>query len=183
MNQRYFVFDVESTSLHGEGFAAGAIVCAPFYIQNFYHRIEIIDSFSLVSTEGMKNANKWVKKNVIPQLLSMPKCKTNKELRDKFYQFFMKYKECDIYSDVNFPVETNFLSQIARDDLKNREFDMPYPLSDVSHYIDISIDRLKKYKQLRTSERQDEDTLKIHNPVSDSIISACLLLNHFYYKK
>ena len=60
MKNNIFVFDVESTSLHGSGFAVGAIVVNKIKVE--------IDRFELLSIEGATKANDWVKENVIPNL-------------------------------------------------------------------------------------------------------------------
>ena len=123
MQKNILLFDVESTSLHGTGFAVGAIVVNRGGTE--------LDRFELLSKEGAEKANDWVKQNVIPNLSDMPICKTDKELRDAFFNFYLKHKEtAEVWSDVNFPVETNFLHAIVNDAPKEREWSMPYPLFD-----------------------------------------------------
>lgn len=153
-----FVFDCESTSLHGSTFAVGAIVSD--------QKGNEIDRFELMSLEGKDNAGDWVQENVIPGLSDMPTCATDLELRNSFFEFYMKHKEsCDIYSDVNYPVETNFLAAVVVDDLAKREWSMPYPLHDIAMFVNIDIDRCAKY------ERETENKLRKHNPTDDSISS------------
>ena len=52
MQKNILLFDVESTTLHGTGFAVGAIVVN--------RKGEEIDRFELLSQEGAKKANDWV---------------------------------------------------------------------------------------------------------------------------
>lgn len=160
MKENIFVFDVESTSLHGTGFAVGAVV---------YNKDGTeIDRFELMSLEGAAVANQWVKDTVLPHLQDMPTCNLRYTLRESFYAFYMKHKEtAEIWSDCNFPVETNFLSEIVNDAPKIREFEMPYPLKDISTIVDINIDRVKEcgIKDLRK-----------HNPLDDARASAYFLL-------
>ncbi len=161
--ENIFVFDVESIGLHGVGFAVGATVI------DQKSKLEV-DKFALVSTEGMVDAcdNEWVKKNVFPKISNFPNCQSLIELRDKFYAFYCKHKDtCEIWSDVNFPVETNFLSAVVNDDIKNREWNMPYPLLDISSQIDVSISRI---------ENCGIEGLQEHNPLHDAIASAYLYL-------
>lgn len=160
--QNIFVFDVESIGLHGIGFAVGATVI------DKKSKLEV-DRFSLVSAEGIEICdNEWVKQNVFPKISNLPKCETLLELRDRFYGFYSKHKDtCEIWSDVNFPVETNFLSAIVNDDIKNREWNMPYPLLDISSQIDVSINRIQNC---------GIDGLEEHNPLHDAIASAYLYL-------
>lgn len=167
MKENVLVFDVESISLHGEGFAVGAVVANK-------KTSVIIDRFELLSEEGEGKANDWVKENIIPHLLSMNTCQTNLQLRDQFYAFYMKWKDsCDIYSDVNFPVETNFLSAIVADNPQEREWNMPYPLLDVADIVDISIDRLQECGK----------NLIKHHPAHDAEASAICLLKRLNVEK
>jgi hypothetical protein len=209
-----FVFDCESTSLHGTTFAVGCVVYSlldiPYkreyglsfgkkketrvekiennvyqynnmngreigaYICEYFIKKEWveIDRFELLSLEGKEKAGDWVKENVIPNISDMPTCDTDKELRDRFFEFYMKHKEnSDVYSDVNYPVETNFLAAVVADDLKSREWVMPYPLFDIAMYVDIEIDRCEKY------ENETGKKLRKHNPVDDSIASFHCFIN------
>lgn len=162
MKKNIFLFDVESTSLHGTAFAVGAVVVNIDGLE--------IDRFELLSKEGAEKANDWVKENVIPNLLDMPTCKTDKQLRNDFFIFYLKHREtAEIWSDVNFPVETNFLHSIVNDFPNEREWIMPYPLFDVSTLVDVNIDRLSEcgIKGLRK-----------HNPLDDSISSVYTLLKY-----
>ena len=155
------MFDVESTSLFGTGFAVGVIVISP-------DRKEI-DNFVLKSLEGESKAGDWVKQNVTPNLVNMVSCETDRELRDRFFEFYKKHKaSCDIWSDCNFPVETNFLNQVVQDDLANREFEMPYPLKDLCTILDFNIDR-ESHSDLKYFFRK-------HNPLDDAIASAYCLI-------
>ena len=159
-----FVFDCESTSLHGSTFAVGCIVTD--------QKGNEIDRFELLSLEGKEKAGDWVKQNVIPNLEDMPTCKTDLELRTTFFEFYMKHKDtCEIFSDCNFPVETNFLTTVVNDDIVNREWSMPYPLKDISTIVDINIDRCKVY------EEKTGLILRKHNPTDDSISSLYCFLN------
>jgi hypothetical protein len=161
--ENILVFDVESTSLHGTGFAVGAIVINRGGTE--------IDRFELLSIEGATAANDWVKQNVLPHLKDMPTCAYNGTLRDKFYNFYMKHKDtAEVWSDCNFPVETNFLSEIVKDNFAERQWQMPYPLKDISTVVDIDIDRIKEY---------GVSDLRKHNPLDDARASAYVLLKYF----
>lgn len=164
MQKNILLFDVESTSLHGTGFAFGVVVVDKSGLE--------IDHLELLSKEGAKKVNNWVKENVIPNLSDMPTCETDKELRDSFFNFYLKHKEtAEIWSDVNFPVETNFLHSILNDSPKDREWLMPYPLKDMSTLIDVDIDRHTEC---------GITNLRKHNPLDDSRASACLLIKTYF---
>ena len=158
-----FIFDVESTSLHGTGFAVGAIVSTP--------NGDVIDQFELLSLEGAQKASTWVKENVLPALSEIENCTTDLQLRNRFFNFYMKYKEtCEIWGDCIFPVETNFLAAVVADSSETREWSMPYPLKDISTLVDINIDRTAKY------ETETGRKLKKHNPTDDCVASLYCLL-------
>lgn len=162
MKPNILVFDVESTGLHGSGFAVGAIIVNRVGTE--------VDRFELKSKEGEQLANDWVKQNVIPHLEDMPFCNTDREMRDAFYDFYMKHKEtAEIWSDCNFPVETNFLSEIVKDDFEARQWNMPYPLKDISTIVDIDLDRVKE---------SGLNKLRKHNPLDDAIASTKCLLKY-----
>lgn len=66
MKNNILVFDVESTSLYGTGFAVGAIVQTKDGLE--------IDRFELLSKEDSNKANDWVKQNVLPNLFLIGVC-------------------------------------------------------------------------------------------------------------
>jgi len=152
-----FVFDVESTDLHGKGFAVGAIVLDA-------KTGEEVDSFLLKSFEGEKDSCEWVKTNVLPWLKDYPAVATGTELRNRFWKFYLEHKDdCEVWADVAYPVETNFLEEVYRDDPENRAFAMPYPLCDISSHVDVNVDRVK-FSELMGLEK--------HNPFHDALASA-----------
>lgn len=156
-----FMFDVESTSLFGAGFAVGVIVIDA--------NGKELDKFELKSKEGESKSGSWVSEYVLPNLVDMPSCETDKELREEFYKFYKKHADhCDVWSDCNFPVETNFLYHVVNDDISEREFSMPYPLKDLSTILPVDIDR-NQYCDLKYFFRK-------HNPYDDALASAFCLL-------
>ena len=163
MKPNILVFDVESTSLHGKGFAVGAVVIEKKSGKE-------LDSFIMKSIQSEKDANAWVKENVLPHLINFPSVKTDFELRYSFWCFMRVYQDvCDIWVDVGYPVETNFLEEIYNDEWSEREFSMPYPLLDVSTILNIEINR-NEYCEL--------EGLKAHNPYDDARASAYSLLKY-----
>ncbi|MFQ5447943.1 MAG: hypothetical protein ACE5FF_13525 [Saprospiraceae bacterium] len=94
----------------------------------------------------------------------MPACKALKELRTRFYGFYLKHKDsADIFSDVNFPVETNFLSTVVADAPEERAWNMPYPLYDIANFVPLDIDR---------TEACGIPGLRKHHPLDDAMASA-----------
>ena len=168
MKKQILLFDAEATSLYGETFAVGAIVADD--------NNNIIDRFELMSTDLSEQANDWVKENVLPHLKKMPTCKTGVELRTAFYEWYMKHKEnCTFWSDVNYPVETNFLNAIVKDDEENRQWNMPYPLYDVANFVDVNIDRLDVDACKKLGMRK-------HHPSDDALSSYYTLIDSTGWK-
>lgn len=160
VTKNLLLFDVESASLFGKAIAVGAIVAD--------WKGNILEEFSLRASAPEKKSDEWVKKNVIPVLGNIPICKTGSELRTHFYDWYLKYKKsCTIWSDVNFPVETNFLAAIVADD-PQRAFNMPFPLYDVSAYLPLHIDRITHC---------GISGFQKHNPLHDAKASYYSLLN------
>jgi hypothetical protein len=123
----------------------------------------------LLADEGIPLCVEWVWENVLPKLSDMPTCNTMKELRDRFYQFYQNHKAtADVFSDVNFPVETNFLSAIVADDPEKRQFEMPYPLYDIVNHVPLEVDRF---------ESSGLTDLRKHHPLDDAMASAICYLN------
>ena len=167
MKKNILLFDVEAISLHGGAFAVGAIVAD--------ENDEIIDKFSLKSLEGERNVGDWVKQNVLPSLTDMPTCKTNLDLGNKFYNWYLKHMDnCEIWSDVNYPVETNFLSALVSNDPIAREWKMPYPFYDVADFVDVNVDR---------AQASGIPGLRKHHPMDDAIASFHCLIKSDGFKK
>ncbi|MCF8245532.1 MAG: hypothetical protein K9J37_13660 [Saprospiraceae bacterium] len=161
MKPNILVFDCEAVHLHGVTFAAAALVIDRSTRQ-------ILDQFELLAEEGIPMCGDWVQENVLPHLGDLPTCKTSKELRDRFFQFYQQHKgTADIFSDVNFPVETNFLSAIVADDPEKRQFEMPYPLYDVANFVDVNIERFAAC---------GIPNLRKHHPLDDALASGICYL-------
>ena len=174
MKKNIFVFDCESDGLFGRTFAVGAVVAD--------RDGNILDKFEMKSTGAEKEVKSWwVKENVIPHIATMPKCRSIYTLYDEFYKFYLRNKNtCEIYSDCNFPVETNFLSDVAKQDINNREFNMPFPLLDIATPENISIDRVEHFEKKNADyicQSPATRKLRKHNPLDDAVASLCLLLN------
>ena len=160
MGKNIFMFDVESDGLYGKGFAVGAVVANEM--------CEIVETFELKVDTSI--SSDWVEENVLPHLKDMPTCNSTKELRTKFYEFYMKHKDtCNIYSDCNYPVETNFLNDIVQDD-ENRCWNMPYPLMDIATSDNINMSRSELYENTAGKK------LREHNPLDDAIASLYFML-------
>lgn len=181
-----FFFDVESQSLHGEGFAFGYVVITKHENSN---ELVILEKGECYSIEGAKGATDWVQEHIIPSLsyltpylqrditvlkkssLPYEVVVTTKELRDRFFGIYKKWKDqnAEFWTDVNFPVESNFLSAIVKDANGTRDWEMPYALLDVASFLDVKVNR-NEYSELKS--------LRKHNPLDDILASAYSLYKY-----
>jgi hypothetical protein len=167
------IFDIESDGLFGKGFAYAYV--------KLDENNNIIELDSCMSQIEVKD--EWVRQNVLP-MRTLKNVHTNKALRNSFFEVLKKSKDCQIWGDVVFPVETNFLEEVANDDIESRKFEMPYPLFDISTIRDINIPRIKTfnedmyklYPQLINS--LSVYNLKEHNPLHDVLASTYLLTHN-----
>ena len=114
------VFDVESTELHGVGFAYGVVVMEK-------ETGRVVDSDTRIHWEtAREDSCEWVQENVLPKLEKtkyiLAPAETLESLRTRFYDFYLKWADqADVYRDVIFPVETNFLSAVFADNKEKRQ--------------------------------------------------------------
>ena len=161
-NKNIFSLDCETNGLYGDCFAVGVIILSPEGL--------IIDKFSGIS-QVEEVTNDWVKENVLPELSGLKIFSTRKQMRDAFWEFWIKHKDtCICISDIGVPVESGFFKQCVLDDLDNRQWDAPYPLHEVSTLlfakgVDPDINRIE-YSDINT------ETIKQHNPVDDAYVSG-----------
>ena len=160
-----FSFDAESDGLAGESFAIGAIVIDWQGV--------IVEKFTAIA-EAESVTNHWVQTNVLPHLQNLKVYSSKKEMREAFWQFWMKYKnESLALADIGVPVEANLLNTCIHDDLDAREFQGPYPLYDLSAFLLIAghhpIDLQRKIFVDRTD-------LMEHNPLDDALATALTLI-------
>ena len=156
---KLFVFDVETDGLYGDGFAVGAVVLEDG---------KEVARFSGIA-EPEKVKNEWVRENVIPHLDGLTEFPTRKDMRNAFWEFWMKHRDGALcFADFGSPVESGFFRACVTDDPERRMWDGPYPLHEVGTLllaagIDPDIDRVE-FSGLKN--------LKKHNPVDDALASA-----------
>lgn len=166
MPKLFFVFDVESVGLHGQGFYVGVVV-----IEESGH---VLDCFSCgcLSDDALGSSfesREWVSKNV-PPLPSSP-LSGPRAVRDLFWKYWTHWKEkgAVMAADCAWPVEARFLLECVDDELKAREWSGPYPLIDIgSVLLAAGVDPLKKFHRL-------PEELPEHNPLADARQSARVL--------
>jgi hypothetical protein len=161
----FFVFDVESAGLHGEGYAVGFVVRdreGNKLDQGLY-------ACQLNSVRGHESGFEWVRKNIEP---IEPTHESAWLVRAAFWRKwqFWKAKNAVLVADCAWPVEARFLAACVDDHPVEREMQGPYPLYDLS-----SIMFAANRDPLATNARMD-DELPQHNPLMDARQSARLLL-------
>lgn len=162
----YFVFDVESIGLHGEGYAVGYVVVDPSGIEMESGRFACPPSDAM----GDDSDREWVEKN-IPRIPANC-CDTNL-VRVKFWEQWMKWKAkgAVLVSDCGWPVEARFLAACVDWDTASRKWEGPYPLHDLaSVMLANGIDPMGNFDRL-------EDELPKHDPLCDARQSARLFVS------
>jgi len=170
----FFVFDVESIGLHGEGFA----VAGGIYISGAAQR-EFFYWCSPEFAQGTLTNLRWVRDNIPPLPGGRevnPYC-----VRHSFWLEWEKAKQAypgiHMAAECGWPVEANFLSMCIRDanpfgcqpDPWPREFQGPYPLHEIATFmLAAGMDPMATY------DRTPPELPK-HNPLADARQSARLL--------
>lgn len=168
----FFVFDVESAGLHGEGFAFGYVV-----VDKNGAILEDIGTYFCPFPDCSAENKQWLEENVLPQMESG--CFTRQPdpywLRRAFWERWMKWKSqgAVLVTDCGWPIKANFLSACIADDPENRAWDGPYPLFDLSSVL-LAV----RENPIETFPRFD-DELPAHNPRNDARQSARVMMTAF----
>lgn len=164
----FFVFDVESIGLHGEGFAVAYLIITPQGEK--VH--EAVAWFDPAKAKGTDSNRIWIKEHVTGLPEGYGKMESPTGLRDLFWQAWMHWKSqgAVMVADCCWPVEARFLIACVDDDPERREWDGPYPLHDLG-----SIMLALGHDPLSRSERQAGE-IPEHNPLCDARQSARLLV-------
>lgn len=157
--ERFFVIDVESIGLHGEGFAVGVVVIGTS--GTIYE--EATFSCPPDTATGETEGHDWVMKNV-PKLAHTADCP--RHVRSQFWVGWDRWRRrgAKMVVDCGWPVEANFLSACVADDLR-RHWNGPYPLLEVASFL-VAVG----WDPLQESPRLDDEPL--HDPLGDARQSA-----------
>lgn len=161
----FFVFDVESIGLHGEGFAVGFVVVD----KNGCQIDAGLFSCEPEAARGNSAGFDWVSKNV-PNLPN-----THLSTQGVRHAFWLKWLEWQkqgafLVADCGWPVEARFLASCVDDHPVSREWQGPYPFYDLSSFL-LAMGK----NPLETLPRL-KDELPIHNPLADAKQSARILI-------
>ncbi len=166
MYNAFFVFDVESVGLHGEGFA----VAGGVYLANGATQWEFCYSCPIDVAAGDDESRRWVRENV-PFFGETHR--STKGVRDAFWQDWLKaktqYPEIVMAVECGWPVEARFLCAVIDDEPEGRRWKGPYPLQEIASFMaKVGMDPMTSYER-KASEQP------AHNPLADSRLSARLL--------
>jgi hypothetical protein len=161
----FFVFEVESIGLHGEGFAVGWVV-----VNRAGERLgEGCMSCDQVQCRGTAKSLAWVRENVPALEVTSP---TWRHLLNTFWHEWRHWADrgAVMVDDCAWPVEANFLSACIRLNHDEREWQGPYPLHDLA-----SVLLARGADPLAVTFRQP-DELPAHHPLHDARQSARQLI-------
>lgn len=159
----FFVFDVESIGLHGEGFA----VAGGVYLSNGAAQWEFSFCCPLDKAEGLLSDREWVFRNVPTLEITH---RDTLGIRMAFWAVWEKAKSSgvEMAAECLWPVEARFLHDCIKDDAQ-RLRDAPYPLHEIA-----SIMLAAGMNPMATYDRAPSEMPR-HNPLSDARQSARLL--------
>lgn len=162
----FFVFDVESIGLHGEGFA----VAGGIYDANGNPLHEFAYHCHPSVAKGEWKDREWVTENVTISIASV-KQELPRQVRQAFWNEWMKAKEqkATMFVECGWPVEAAFLIQCIKDD-PSRNWEGPYPMHEIaSVMLAAGMNPMATYDRL-------PNELPVHEPIADSRQSARLLV-------
>lgn len=170
-DQIFFVLDVESIGLHGEGFAVG------WTVQQYGKEIDFgIAVCEPEMAQGYVANLEWVKKNC-PKINILAH-ERPVQVRDEFWLQWQKWKTkgAIMASDCAWPVEARFLIDCVNDLYEQREWGGPYPLIDIGSVLFANgVDPLTKFPR-------EENELPEHDPLADARHSARILNQTLYVR-
>lgn len=159
----FFVFDVESIGLYGEGFA----VAGGVYLSNGAAQWEFCFCCPSDQAQGFEMDREWVRKNV-PVMEE-----THRDtygLRLAFWKAWEKAKTggAQMAAECLYPVEARFLRDCITDDAQ-RINNAPYPFHEIaSIMLAAGMDPMATYDRMPPE-------MPRHNPLADARQSARLL--------
>lgn len=157
----FFVFDVESVGLHGEGFAVGG----GLFLENGSPQWTFRYACPVNTAKGDDASREWVAKN-IPELGVTHRCPET--MRDSFWREWERAKrdEALMAADCLWPVESNFIHQCIKDSPGRNG---PYPFVEIS-----SVLLAAGMDPIGTYDREPSE-MPQHDPMADARQSARIL--------
>lgn len=163
----FFIFDVESVGLHGEGFA----VAGGVYLRTGEAIREFAYHCHPSEADGTPDDREWVSKNVTFHPSSVEQANPFL-VRERFWNDWMHAKgafKAAMFVECGWPVEARFVEACIQDFPESRNWDGPYPMHEIaSIMLAAGMDPMKPYERTE-SERP------AHEPLADARQSARLL--------
>lgn len=161
----FFIFDVESIGLHGEGFAvAGGIYIGYSAVYEFAYACPESEA------AGDDADRDWVKKNVPVLHITH---RNPEGVREAFFAEWekakVKYPGICMAGECIWPVEAGFVARCIYQDKEKRNWSGPYPLHEIASIMAAAgMDPMITYAR-------NASELPPHNPLADARLSARLL--------
>lgn len=166
MNNYFFIFDVESIGLHGEGFA----VAGGVWDSSGKNHSEFLFACPPDNAEGRKDDREWIAENVaeMPYMFDNP--------RDVRLAFWNQWEAAKLLfpgivmaAECLWPVEARFICRCIEDDGTARIWSGPYPFHEIaSIMLSAGMDPMETYARLESEQPP-------HHPMADVRLSARLL--------
>lgn len=156
----YFIFDVESIGLHGEGFAVGYVVIDRQGTQYGSGRYACPPA----QASGTADGRAWVTANVPPL---DTKLRTPIAVRRRFWAdwLFWKKQGAVMVTDYGWPVEARFLAACVDDAPGERQWSGPYPCHELATFmVAAGLDPDEASDRLASEPA--------HDPLGDAKLSA-----------
>ncbi len=161
----FFVFDVESVGLHGEGFA----VAGGIYIDGAAQS-EFRFCCPVEEAQGSDTDREWVKENVPVMEITH---RTPKQVREAFWTEWarakLRYPGITMAGECIWPVEAAFVANCVYQNREARNWEGPYPFHEIA-----SIMLAAGMNPMATYERRESEK-PAHEPLADARLSARLL--------
>lgn len=162
----FFIFDVESVGLYGEGYAvAGGVFINGEKMRGFFFACDLAEAV------GTPTDREWVCENIPPFPATHP---TPRQVRTAFWSEWRTakqlYPNLVMAGECIYPVETNFVATCIRDDEESRKWEGPYPFHEISSImLAAGMDPHGTYTRIPGVETP------VHHPLADTYLSARLL--------
>ncbi len=162
----FFIFDVESIGLHGEGFA----VAGGVYLRNGAIQSGFCFCCDPDEALGSDEDRLWVKQNVpVMEITHRGPLGARDAFWKKWEEAKARYPGIVMMAECLWPVEARFVAACVEDS-PSRNWEGPYPFHEIASFMAAAgMDPMETYAR-RPSE------MPPHNPFADSRLSARLLV-------
>lgn len=161
-------FDLETNGLHGQAFAIGAVVMDPMgkVHEEFTARSPVVGDM-----DG------WVRENVLPSIANMQQSHDSYQaMREAFWEWYLLAEPKSDYVLVKngYPVEYRFLLDCQEASLKERYWQHPFPIIDLTSLL-LPLGQLDEATKNKLQSRiSKEYNLRAHNPLDDAKATALI---------